>query len=69
MLQSHDTHSTTIDERLQALERIKEHRKAFLAKRNNTPLQIDPVSLLNQIREEHDQHLFILCQIPVDDCG
>jgi hypothetical protein len=64
----HVTHSMATDERLEALERIEEHRKAFLAKRNNTPLQIDPASLLNQIREERDEHLFSLCQIPADDC-
>ena len=62
-----DTHPMTADERLQALEQIEEHREAFLAKRNNTPLQIDPVSLLNHIREECDQHLFSLSQIPSDD--
>lgn len=58
----HDTRPRTKAEQLEALEQIEEHRKAFLAKRNNRPLTIDPVSLLEQIREEHDQHFISLCQ-------
>ena len=49
-------------ERLQALSRIEEHRQAFLARRNQTPLNIDPAELLEQIREERTQHLFTVFQ-------
>lgn len=38
-------------------DRIRQHRKAFLAKRDNTPLKVDTVALLEQIRGEHDKHL------------
>ncbi len=49
-------------ERLQALTRIKEHRKAFLTRRNNAPIDVDPTMFLDQIRDERDQHLFSLAQ-------
>ena len=39
---------------------IRRHREAFLAKRNNSPLPIDAVALLEQIRDEHDEHAFAL---------
>ncbi len=41
-------------------DRIRQHRKAFLAKRDNTPLKIDTVALLEQIRGENDEHLLSL---------
>ncbi len=41
-------------------DRIRRHRKSFLAKRDNTPLTIDTVALLEQIRGEHDEHLLSL---------
>lgn len=37
-------------------ESIRHHREAFLAKRHNKPLSIDTVALLNEIRDEHDEH-------------
>ncbi len=40
--------------RFHAFAEIEEHRKRFLAKRNNQPLTIDTISLIEQIREEHD---------------
>ena len=55
-------HRTVLkDERIrQNYDRIREHREAFLAKRNNSPLAIDTVALLEQIRDEHDEHLLSL---------
>ena len=45
------------DERIrQNFDRIRQHRKAFLVKRNNEPLNIDTVTLLNQLRDERDEH-------------
>ncbi len=38
-------------------QRIREHRKAFLARRHNMPLEINTVALLHQIRDEHDEQL------------
>ncbi len=58
----HAPPARTTTQKLKALEQVEEHRKAFLARRNNTPLTIDPVSFLDQIREEHDQHLINLWQ-------
>ena len=37
-------HARSKAERLQALARIEEHRQAFLARRNQTPLDIEPVT-------------------------
>ncbi len=49
------------DERIrQNYDRIRQHRKAFLANHDNTPVMIDTVALLEQIREEHDEHLLSL---------
>lgn len=44
----------------QNFDRIRLHRKTFLARRNNTPLAVDTVALLEQIRDEHDKHLLAL---------
>lgn len=60
-IEKKSTHRTLKDERIrQNYDRIREHRKAFLAKRNHTPLTIDTVALLEQIRDEHDEHLLSL---------
>lgn len=45
-------------ERLRALTRIEEHRQAFLARRKNSPLDIEPTQLLQQAREDRVDHLF-----------
>ena len=44
----------------QNYDRIRQHRKAFLANHNNTPLMVDTVALLEHIRAEHDEHLLTL---------
>ncbi len=44
----------------QNYDRIRRHRKEFLAIRDNTPLTVDTVALLEQIRGEHDEHLLSL---------
>jgi len=46
--------------------RIRRHRKAFLAKRKNTPLTLDTVALLHTIREEHDKYLLAHITTPRD---
>lgn len=52
-----DTASAKIARIRRNFARIRRHRKAFLAKRKNTPLHIDTVALLHTIREEHDEYL------------
>jgi predicted CopG family antitoxin len=44
------------ERRLEALERIREHRDAILAERGGRPIDIDVVELINQMREERDAH-------------
>ena len=48
----------------QNFDRIRRHREAFLARRNNQPLPIDTVALLEQIRDERDEHLLLLLKAP-----
>ncbi len=49
------------DERIrQNFDRIRRHREAFLAKRNNILLTVDTVALLDQLRDEHDEQLLSL---------
>jgi hypothetical protein len=46
-IEKKSAHRTLKDERIrQNYDRIWEHREAFLAKRNNTPLTIDTLALL-----------------------
>jgi hypothetical protein len=54
-------------DRLQALTRIEKHRQAFLARRNNTPLDIEPTQLLQQAREERVDHLFSVLEEHMHD--
>ncbi len=56
-------------ERLQALARIEEHRQAFLARRNQTPLNIEPTELLRQAREDRVDHLFNVLEEHMHDRG
>jgi len=57
----HAETATVKDERIrQNFDRIRRHREAFLAKRNNTPLTVDTVALLDQIRDEHDEQILSL---------
>ena len=39
---------------------IRQHRKALLEKHQNHPLNADTIAILNQLREERDEHLFSL---------
>ncbi|HHS96797.1 MAG TPA: hypothetical protein ENK08_02705 [Chloroflexi bacterium] len=41
--------------RLDALERIRQHRAELLRQRGGTPLQIDVVEMIRQMREERDE--------------
>jgi len=43
--------------RLEALERIRQHRGAVLAKRGGKPLEQEPVDLIHQMREERDREI------------
>jgi predicted CopG family antitoxin len=50
-----------VKRRLEALERIRGHREAILARRGGQPLEIDVVEMINQMREErHARSLAIL---------
>ncbi len=42
---------------LEALERIEQHRKAILERRSGRPLELDPVELINQMRDERDAQI------------
>jgi hypothetical protein len=42
---------------LKALKRIRQHKVKILAERGGKPLDIDPVAILQQIREERDEQL------------
>jgi hypothetical protein len=42
--------------RLEALERIREHREAILAERGGKPIDLDLVETIKQMREERDEH-------------
>jgi predicted CopG family antitoxin len=43
-----------VQRRLEALERIRAHREAILARRGGKPIEIDVVEMINQMREERD---------------
>ena len=45
-------------ERLAALERIREHREQILAERGGEPLDFDVVEAIEQAREEQDAGIF-----------
>ena len=40
---------------LRALERLRQHRREILARRGGQPLDLDPVDLIRQMREERDE--------------
>jgi predicted CopG family antitoxin len=42
---------------LDALDRIREHREAILARRGGKPLEKDVVEVINQMREERDAEI------------
>ena len=45
------------ERRLQALERIKQHREAILARRGGKPFGIDVAEEINRMREERDEEI------------
>lgn len=45
----------TLQRQLAALQRIREHRNAILARRGGRPLELDAASLIHQVREEQDE--------------
>lgn len=47
-----------VQRHLQALERIKQHREAILARRGGRPLDIDFVEEINRAREERDEEIW-----------
>jgi hypothetical protein len=49
-------------QRLEALERIREHREAILVERGGQPIELDVVGLINQMREERDEHSLAIIQ-------
>ncbi len=44
------------------LKETWDDRKAFLARRDNFPFDVDPTMFLDQMRDERVQHLFSLVQ-------
>jgi predicted DNA-binding ribbon-helix-helix protein len=52
--QREEERNATIARRLAALDRIREHREAILARRGGKPLEFDVVEEINQAREERD---------------
>jgi hypothetical protein len=42
--------------RLEALARVRRHREEMLARRDGKPLEVDLVKMLQQMREEQDEH-------------
>ncbi len=58
--------SRLLTQKLNQLEQIKQHRAAILARRNNQPLQVDTVAILNQLREERDAEILANCNLPRD---
>ncbi len=40
---------------LEAMERIRKHREEMLAQRGGKPLDIDTVTMIEQVREEQDE--------------
>jgi predicted DNA-binding ribbon-helix-helix protein len=52
--------SAEVKRRLEALERIRAHREAILARRGGKPIEIDVVEMINQMREERDAENFAI---------
>ena len=47
--------SPKVRRRLEALERIRQHRAAILTRRGGKPLEIDAVEMVRRLREEQDE--------------
>ncbi len=54
-LEQHTAKSTSIERRLEAMERIRQFREEILRERNGEYIDFDFVEALNQAREEQDQ--------------
>jgi predicted DNA-binding protein len=48
---------TELDQRLAALERIRQHREEMLARRGGRPMDIDVVALIEENREERTREI------------
>ena len=55
--QKEQSAEATTKRRLEALERIREHREAILQERGGKPIDIDFVEVINQMREERDAQI------------
>ena len=51
------TAEAELQRRLQALERIRENRAKILVRRGGTPLKVDVVELIRQMRDERDDEI------------
>jgi predicted CopG family antitoxin len=52
--------NANIKRRLEALERIRAHREAILARRGGKPIEMDVVEMINEMREERDAENFAI---------
>jgi predicted DNA-binding protein len=58
--QREEERQATIARRMDAMERIRQHREEILAERGGKPLDFDVVEAINQAREEQDARNFEL---------
>src|ERR1051326_6112610 len=63
--QQEQQRSAEIARRLEALERIRQHREEILAERGGKALDFDVVEAINQAREEQDARNFAI----FSECG
>ena len=54
--QHEEERQATIARRMEAMERIRQHREEILARRGGKPLDFDAVEEINQARDERDAH-------------
>jgi hypothetical protein len=54
-LEQHAAKSTSIERRLEAFERVLQHREEILRERNGEYIDFDFVEALNQARDEQDE--------------
>ena len=57
-LERRQQNETALLRRLDALERIRQHRQQILRRRAGRPLELDPNNLVDQLRDERDDELF-----------
>lgn len=51
------THEDQWERKLKALEKIQQHREEMLRELGGKPIEVDPVKILDEIREERDNEL------------